>query len=258
MTDDPVLEALRAQCDELAGLLDPLGGGDWDRPSGCDGWSIADVVLHLAQTNEMATASAGGRLAERASSVWTGGGTGGGAASDVDALADAAVASERGATGPEVFERWRRSADDLVAALAAIGPATRVEWVAGDMSARTLATTRIAEGWIHTGDVAGGLGVDLAPSDRLWHIARLAHRTLPYAFLRDGRDQPGPVAFVLEPPDGGEPWTFGDPDTAATIVHGSAHDLCRVAGQRAAAADTGLRASGPDADAALELVRTFA
>ena len=40
------------------GLLDLL------RPSRCEGWTVADVLLHLAQTNEMAVASVDGRLRE--------------------------------------------------------------------------------------------------------------------------------------------------------------------------------------------------
>jgi hypothetical protein len=46
--------------------------------------------------------------------------------------------------------------------------------VPGELSARTLATTRLAETWIHAGDVAGALGVTLPPTDRLRPIARLA------------------------------------------------------------------------------------
>ena len=77
-----------------------------------------------------------------------------------------------------------------------------MQWVSGDLSARTLATTRLSECWIHTGDVAEALGVELEPPDRLWHIARLAWRTVPYAFARAGRDAPGPVAFELRGPNG--------------------------------------------------------
>ena len=73
-------------------------------------------------------------------------------------------------------------------------PHARVTWVAGELSARTLATTRLAETWIHTGDVAPAFGSS-SPTVRLWHIARLAWRTLPYAFARPGAT--GPVAFEL-------------------------------------------------------------
>ena len=61
---------------------------------------------------------------------------------------------------------------------------TRVRWVAGDLSARTLATTRLAETWIHTGDIASAIGIEPVATDRLRLIARLAWRTLPYAFDR--------------------------------------------------------------------------
>jgi uncharacterized protein (TIGR03084 family) len=207
-------------------------------------------LLHLAQTNEIATASANGSFAE-ATEMWRGDGPG-----DVDAAASSAVDRDRGESGAEVHRRWLQSAGDMVAAFAAGDPARRVQWVVGDMAARTLATTRIAETWIHTGDVAFGLGVDQPASGRLWHIARLVQRTVPYAFARAGREPPGAVRFELTGPSG-ESWVFG-PDDAETVVRGSALDVCRVAGQRAAAADSSLVADGPDAGGVLELMRTFA
>ena len=50
---EAVLTALRAQLAELDALLDPLDDAGWARPSACEGWTIADVVLHLAQTNRV-------------------------------------------------------------------------------------------------------------------------------------------------------------------------------------------------------------
>ena len=93
--------------------------------------------------------------------------------------------------------------------------------------------------------------------DRLWHTARLAWRTVPYALAQAGLDLHAPVAFELDSP-GGDTWTFGDPTADATVVRGTALDLCTVAGQRAAASDTSLAATGPDAEPVLRLVRTFA
>ena len=55
--------ALEEQHAELAGLLEGLDDDGWAAPSRCEGWTVADVVLHLAQTDEMALASAEGRLA---------------------------------------------------------------------------------------------------------------------------------------------------------------------------------------------------
>ena len=59
-----IVAALAEQQAELSDLLSGLSDTDWQRPSRCDGWTVADVLLHLAQTNELASASAGGRMAE--------------------------------------------------------------------------------------------------------------------------------------------------------------------------------------------------
>lgn len=244
--------ALGEQQAELDALVDPLDAPGWARPSACDGWSVADVVLHLAQTNEMATASAQDRLPEVMVALTDGLPP----ATDVDHGAALMVERDRTDDHGAVRDRWRRSCTDLQAALLARDPSDRVLWVAGELAARTLATTRLAETWIHSGDVAAGLGVALEPTDRLQPIARLAHRTLPYAFQRAGLDPPGPVAFVLTAPSGAE-WRFGD-DDAPTRVTGLAHELCQVAAQRLPASSTALTAQGPDADQVLALVRTFA
>ena len=256
MTEE--LDALAAQHDELADLVADLDERAWAAPSRCPGWSVADVVLHLAQTDEMALASLDDRLPEHLDTLaaaWSAG-----AASSVDDGAGLLVEAERGELGAEqVHRRWLDASAGVRRRLAERGDSERVQWVAGTLSVRTLATTRLAECWIHSGDVADGLGVELAPTDRLRLIARLAWRTLPYAFTRAGEEPPGPVAFELTGPSG-DHWRFADDAAArsATTVRGTALDLCRVAGQRASADDTDLVATGPDADAVLALVRTFA
>ena len=111
---------------------------------------------------------------------------------------------------PDARDRWLASADAQAAAFAACDGTARVRWVAGDLAARTLATTRLTETWIHTVDVAVAFGPAPAATDRLWHTARLAWRTVPYALGQQGIDAAGPVAFVLEAPDGAT-WTFGEP-----------------------------------------------
>jgi uncharacterized protein (TIGR03084 family) len=261
---DKELAALAAQQDELSALLATLDEQGWQTPSRCAGWTVADVVLHLAQTNELALASLRGRFSDAVAELAAApaaegsGSVGGlGPAATADEGAAAMVERERGLSAAAVRERWQAGADDLRRELAEAEPGRRVEWVAGRLSVRTLATTRLAETWIHTGDVAVPLGRPRAMDDRLWHIARLAWRTLPYALARAGRELSGPVAFALDAPNG-DTWHFAPDDDALTVVEGAAVELCEVAGQRADAADTGLRAEGPDAAAVLELVRTFA
>ena len=189
-----ILTALEDQHAELAALLDGLDDADWERPTRCEGWTVADVVLHLAQTDELAHASAKGEYAEGLD-VLAGGVERHG---NVDDGAAAIVAHERGVPIAALLERWRSGAAALRDTLAASDPHRRVAWVSGQLSTQTLATTRLAECWIHTGDVAEALGAVQEATDRLEHIARLAWRTLPYTFARDGRELAGPVAFDLQ------------------------------------------------------------
>ncbi|MFL6205077.1 MAG: maleylpyruvate isomerase family mycothiol-dependent enzyme [Acidimicrobiales bacterium] len=247
-----IVGALEEQQAELAGLLDGLDSDGWATPSACAGWSIADVVLHLAQTNEMATGSARGDLPAVMERMTEGLRP----ATDVDDGAALMVEKERGAPAADVHQRWQASCGDLRAALLACDPSDRVLWVAGELAARTLGSTRLAETWLHTHDVADGLGVELVPGERLRHVARLAWRTIPYAFQRAGVEPPEPVAFRLTGPSG-EPWHHGE-DDAPVRVTGDGVELCLVAGQRLDAADTTLVAQGPRADEVLALVRTFA
>lgn len=250
---DDIIEALAAQHAELAALVQPLDAAGWQQPSRCEGWTVSDVLIHLAQTDELAI----GSLDDRFDDALTGLTAGVDFVADVDAGAGAMVAAQRGPSGPEVFDRWAAAAAGVRAGLAASDPSRRVRWVAGTLSCRTLAATRLAECWIHTGDVGVAAGGIPAPTDRLEHVARLAWRTVPYAFARAGRELSGPVAFELIAPSGAE-WSFVPEEPADTVVRGDAAELCSVAGQRLEATDTSLTAEGPDADAVLQLVRTFA
>ena len=245
--------ALAAQLAELDDFLESLTSADWDRPSPCEGWSVADVILHLAQTNEMAIASLEGRYDEMVAALRSGQ-----AVRDVDEGAAVAVENERGQPHEAVLARWRASAEAMRDGLAAADPHERVTWVAGQLSIRTLATTRLAESWIHTGDVMRALDVPPVPTARLWHIARLAWRTLPYAFARAGRELRGPVSFELAAPGGGDDWSFVPDAEAPTHISGPAEELCLVAARRVQPSATGLTGTGPDADAVLDLVRTYA
>ena len=250
---DEILAALSEQQAELDSLINPVDEAAWAKPSRCDGWTVSDVMLHLAQTNEMALASLQHRMDEYLAEATRGLPP----SANVDEGAAALVDAERGKPPAEVYERWRRGVDVMMSAYRNADPHDRVQWVAGTLSVFTLATTRLAETWIHTNDVAYGVSVELPSPARLKHIARLAWRTLPYAFMRAGRELKGSVAFELTAPDGSESWAFADGD-ADTVVRGPARDLCEVAGQRAKVADTSLTAEGPDAVDVLELVRTFA
>jgi uncharacterized protein (TIGR03084 family) len=238
--DDWVAESVR-----LEGILDLLTEAQWLAPSGADGWSVADVVLHLAQGDEGVVASAGG-AGPREDVV---------AAGTVDEWAARMVEAERAAPA-EVFLRWRRSRDAAVAALRAADPQAPLQWVAGPVKPATLATTRLAEYWAHGLDITGPFRIDFPDTSRLRHIAWLAHRTLPYAMSLAG-EAPAAVRCSLTAPDGATAWTFG-PDDAESEISGPAGAFCRVAARRLDPAASGLRATGPHGAAALRVVRTYA
>lgn len=117
------------------------------------------------------------------------------------------------------------------------------------------ATTRLAEHWAHAQDITVPLGLAYPDTDRLRHIAWLAHRTLPYAFSVAGR--PDAAVFCdLTAPDGTH-WTFGDA-AAPNRITGPAAQFCRVGARRLAPEQTDLTAEGPQAAEALRLVRNYA
>ena len=251
MTSD-LLADLAGQHAELWSLLELLDDLAWQLPSPCDGWEVADVVLHLHQTDELALASLRGELSPDLAEFMRAGGE-----SSVDDAASASVAHARGGMGSDIGAQWHESATRLRSAFDGVDPSARLQWVVGRLSARTLAATRLAECWIHTGDVASALGVELAATERLRHIARLAWRTLPYAFARSGAELAGPVGFELVGTSGGR-WEFGLDDHPLTVVSGSGAELCEVAGRRRDPATTGLTVTGPDSETVLRLVRTYA
>lgn len=250
---DLAVAALLEQQDETKSLLENLTVDGWGSPTRCEGWDSADVVLHLAQSDEMAVASLQGILPGNDDTGTTGWGGG----STVDESVARMVERERGATPSDLLGRWASAADRLTALLDGMDLSTRVRWVAGELSARTLATTRLAETWIHTGDIASAVGVELVATDRLELIARLAWRTLPYAFDLAGGSLSGPVAFRLRAPSGKQ-WVFASDEPTVTTIVGPAVELCEVAARRVDPSSTSLSGEGPDVDDVLALVRTYA
>ncbi len=252
MAMDSVVEALVDQQKDLAEILEQLDEAGWQAPTRCDGWRVADVVLHLAQSDEMALASVSGtfaQFAEAQNAVWT-------KSTSVDDAAEIMVRKERGGSTVQLFKRWNDVALRLTDALCEMDLSTKVPWIVKEMSARTLAATRLSETWVHCGDIAEAVHSEVVPDDRLWFIARLAWRTLPYAFAHAGKTMHGEVDFVLQSPSG-EVWEFIS-DGASSTITGSAVDLCAVAARRLDPAASSLQGSGPDAGDVLSLVRTYA
>lgn len=248
-----IFEDLEAEQDRLNGILAGLDEAQWNSPSAAAGWTVADVVLHLAQGDEAVLASAADadlRAGPAArSSIRAGSGA------TVDEIMNQLVLAER-TTPAEVFSRWRQTQAAALAALRAADPKQPMAWVETPMKPASLATTRLAECWTHGLDITGPLRIDFPDTDRLRNVAWLAHRTLPYAMTLAAA-RPAPVRCELTAPDGASVWEFG-PAEAESGIAGPAGDFCRVAARRLAPASSQLRATGPYGATALRLMRTYA
>jgi uncharacterized protein (TIGR03084 family) len=241
----PVLADLRAEEDRLDAMLAGLDDEAWLVESAAPGWSVADVVLHLAITEEMVVATLS--AADPTLRFDRGG-------APLDEVIDAQVRSQR-QEPTVVYARWRRARTLALEALAAADPAQAVTWAAAPLRPATLATTRLAEHWAHGLDIADGLGIAFEDTDRLRHVAWLAHRTLPYAFALAGLEAHPLRCELLGP--AGDLWALG-PEDASARIEGAAGEFCRVAAQRLRPEQTQLRAVGPHAAEALAVVRTYA
>ena len=246
MTDTDVLDDLEAEQDHLEAVLADLSDAQWRAASAAKGWSVADVVLHLAQTEEAVVASTEGRNLADVIPI---------EGASVDEVMDNAVRMQR--AEPEViFERWRAARRAALAGLRKADPGTGLPWVAAPLKPKAMATTRLAEHWAHALDVTEPFGIAYPDTPRLRHIAWLAHRTLPYSYMVAGAE-PFDVYVRLTAPDGVATWEFGSPD-AGTTVTGPAGDFCRVAAQRMTPEGSGLTATGPGAAVTLQVLRTYA
>ena len=187
-----IFDDLAAEQERLEEILFGLDEAQWMSPSGAQGWTIADVVLHLAQSEEGVEATAAHRRLRA--------GLGAVAGDTMDERAAEAVRMERAAPA-EVFARWQRARQAALAAVRAADPDQPLEWVTGPVKPATLATTRLAEHWAHGLDITGPLGIEFPDTERLRHVAWLAHRTLPYALSLAGQP-PVAVRCELTAPDG--------------------------------------------------------
>ena len=240
-----VFDDLSAEQARLEGILAGLDDPAWRAPSAAAGWTVADVVLHLAQTEEAVAATVAG-VDLRAGAP---------ASASVDDLMDQLVRAER-AEPAAVFRRWQEARQGAVSALRGADPQQPLSWVDAPLKPVTLATTRLAEHWAHGLDITAPLGIAFPDTDRLRHVAWLAHRMLPYALALAGRGETR-VHCDLAAPDGETRWQFGPAD-ADTVITGQAGEFFRVAARRLAPGDFSLRATGPHGAAALQVLRTYA
>ncbi|QRX93809.1 TIGR03084 family metal-binding protein [Streptomyces noursei] len=244
-----VLADLRAEGEEVDGLVAGLPEAEWGRATPAAGWSVAHQIAHLLWTDERAVQSAvdpegfGREVAAALASPET----------FVD------EGAERGArlAPAELLARWRASRAELLEVLAAQPPGAKLPWYGPRMSVASVATGRLMETWAHGQDVADALGVRRVPTARLRHVARIGVRARGYAYTVHGLTPPAEEFRVELVGPGGEEWVFG-PAGAAQRVSGTAWDFCLLVTQRAHRDDVSLVAVGADAERWLGIAQSFA
>src|SRR5262249_3992236 len=113
---DDLLEALAAQHTELATIVNRCRDDDWERATRCEGWDVGAVLVHLAQPDELAAASALGNLGNHPHGLM---GDRTPESATVDEAAATAVDQDRAAGGDAIRRRWHAASLEMQAALAA-------------------------------------------------------------------------------------------------------------------------------------------
>lgn len=244
-----VLADLTAEGDALDDVVAPLDAEGWHTPTPAEGWDIAHQIAHLAWTDETAVKAATDKEAWDATVLQ--------AMSDPDGFVDAEAAEGAKADPAELLSRWRAARRALAKTLEEFPEGQKLPWYGPPMSATSMATARFMETWAHGLDVHEALGVERVPTDRIRHVVHLGVRTRDFAFAQNGLEAPSePFRVELTSPSG-ETWAYG-PEDAPQSIRGSAYDFCMLVTQRRHRADLDLVATGPDADAWLDVAQAFA
>jgi len=243
-----LLDDLTAEQRALQERLRAIDNDMWLQPTPARGWDVRDTIAHLADTDEMAIATATGAPGSLNGRAAT-------AASGEDVTYQGVLHGRR-RSGPDVLAWWETTTEAERLMFETLDPNTRVPWGIG-MRPPSLVTARLMETWAHGLDVHAALGLDPVDSDRLAHIAWLATRALPYAYTLAGREPPPePLRVELTLPSGAE-WNTGPAD-AQNRITGPAGEYCRVFVHRMRLDEArGLQAHGPAATAALSVARAF-
>ena len=248
-TAGPIVDDLRAESDDLDGLVAELPADRWADATPAPGWTIAHQIAHLLWTDR-ASLTAITDEAGFANLL-------GSAAEDPIGFVDRG-AEEIAASAPaDLLADWRRTRTRLHDELLAVPDGRKLPWFGPPMSAASMATARLMETWAHGLDVADAVGVKRQATARLRSIAHIGVRTRDFAFAINGLAAPAdPFRVELRAPDGST-WAWG-PDDAPQRVTGSAEDFCTLVTQRRPRAVLDVTAEGDDAQRWLTIAQAFA
>jgi len=237
-------EAFARAADAFYGLLCALAEDDWARPA-LRGLDVQGLVGHLTGVEDDVQRSLAGDPAVAD-------------ANHVESTQAEAV-RQAGRSPALTKQEWRRAADRTLDLVREAGPgldgAARVAVHGVRLPLASLLVVRAFELWVHENDIRRAVGlppsVPDAPVLRL--MSDLAARLLPYAAARTGLAEPVDVHLVLTGPGGGT-WDVmvgqSPPEPVPVAIVTDAVGFCRLAANRAAAADLDLHITGDSSRAA--------
>lgn len=153
---DPSIPMIR-QRRRLGETLAGLDGAGWSTASRCEGWSVQDVVAHLASTNQFWTVSIASALAGRPTRFLE--------SFDPVATPAAIVEPTRKLAPGEVLSQYQSSVDDLANAVTGLSDeawATRAEAPPGHIELRAVVLHALWDAWTHERDIMLPLGLSQA------------------------------------------------------------------------------------------------
>ncbi len=216
----------------------------WDLKTPNKPWTVRDTIAHLADFEELgADAINGGERVKE----WQ-------SAPDLEASKKKAIKMGRAMRPQDVIEWWRGGRAKVVEPLSHMSGEDRISWIAGDMSARTFATFRLMETWMHGLDIYATLGIEVEDTPRIRHVCWLGWKTLAYAFKEAGEDYEPVRVEVIGP--GYSKWIYG-PEETDQLIKGSASDWARIVVRRAKPKDTRLKVTGEHAERAMQVARAY-
>ena len=194
---DDVATPLLRQRDRLGELAATFDDEHWAAPTRCDGWSVQDVIAHLASTNQFWTMSINAGAAGEPTRFLT----------DFDPVATPAqlVEGTRSWTPAEALERFCRSNDRLRAAVEALDePAWSLpaEAPPGHLAIRLVALHALWDSWIHERDIALPLGLEpVVQPDEISASLVYAAALPPVFAATNGAQRTGALEVIATDPD---------------------------------------------------------
>ncbi|MFC4113578.1 maleylpyruvate isomerase family mycothiol-dependent enzyme [Nonomuraea zeae] len=177
-------------------LLASAVDDDWSRVI-VEGWTLQELVAHLAAKDGLVAASVGAPVL----------GPPIGATDSLSRTHDV-QAYERDRSPEQTRRDWRAQADALCRHLADLPPTTQASLDGLDAVVSDHILARGLETWVHTADAAQTAGIRL-PDPIVSHLhptADLCARLLPFTMLFSGLDGAGRTVHITLTGDGGGDW----------------------------------------------------